>query len=470
MATGINGVELLRFCEMIAREKGIEKAEVLESIEQAMIVALRKRVEYPDDLTVSVDRTNGKIVAKEIDLDGNVLDVELADMGRIAAQTFKQIFVQKNREAERDNVYDKYISLKREIRSGTIQRMEGPNYVVNLGDAEAFFPRKEQVPTESYNVGERVRGLILDVRKQGQKVKIILSRTHPEFVKKLFSLEVPEVAERIIEIKAIVREAGFRSKVAVISYDSKVDAVGACVGVRGSRIKGIIDELNNEKIDIIRWNDSAEILITNALKPARVDSITLDYDRRRARVTVPDDQLSLSIGKRGQNVRLAARLCKWDLDIVTDTQEQDWRKRTLEKFQTVPQVDDLLAEALFNTGFDSLNDIKVSGPEALMKVPGITIDIAAGIIQHVEENPDQAEIIDDVVHADGAQRRTDNTYVEPGQEIETAEEQAEAAGSADGKPVADAAPAKSNDPFARAAEYAEQMETERRDNQLGDEA
>ncbi|MHC4839555.1 MAG: NusA N-terminal domain-containing protein, partial [Planctomycetota bacterium] len=222
MATGINGVELLRFCEMIAREKGIEKAEVLESIEQAMIVALRKRVEYPDDLTVSVDRTNGKIIATEVDLDGNVLDVELDDMGRIAAQTFKQIFVQKNREAERDNVYDKYINLKREIRSGTIQRMEGPNYVVNLGDAEAFFPRKEQVPTESYNVGERVRGLILDVRKQGQKVKIILSRTHPEFVKKLFSLEVPEVAERIIEIKAIVREAGFRSKVAVASYDSKV--------------------------------------------------------------------------------------------------------------------------------------------------------------------------------------------------------------------------------------------------------
>ncbi|MEE9311269.1 MAG: transcription termination factor NusA [Planctomycetota bacterium] len=463
--TGINGVELLRFCEMIAREKGIEKSEVLESIEQAMMVALRKRVEYPDDLTVSVDRNNGKIIAKEIDLDGNVLDVEIADMGRIAAQTFKQIFVQKNREAERDNVFDKYIGLKREIRSGTIQRMEGPNYVVNLGDCEAFFPRKEQVPTESYNVGERVRGLILDVRKQGQKVKIILSRTHPEFVKKLFSLEVPEVAERIIEIKAIVREAGFRSKVAVQSYDSKVDAVGACVGVRGSRIKGIIDELNNEKIDIIRWNESAEILITNSLKPARVDSITLDYDKRRARVTVPDDQLSLSIGKRGQNVRLAARLCKWDLDIVTDTQEQDWRKRTLTKFQTVPQVDDLLAEALFNTGFDSLNDIKVSGPEALMKVPGITIDIAAGIIQFVEENPEEAEVIDDVVHADGAQRRTDNTYVEPGQELEPAGSVDPLEASADGESKS-VAP-KSDDPFARAAEYAEQMEIERRDNPLG---
>ncbi|MCA8910184.1 MAG: transcription termination/antitermination protein NusA [Planctomycetes bacterium] len=446
---GVNSAELLRFVEMIARDKGIEKSEVLGAIEQAMIVALRKRVENPDTLEVAVDPTNGNITAKETDLDGNTFDVQLDDMGRIAAQTFKQIFVQKNREAERDNIYEKYIGLKREIRSGTIQRMEGPNYLVNLGDAEAFFPRKEQVPTESYQVGERVRGLILDVRKQGQKVKIILSRTHPEFVKKLFELEVPEVAERIIEIKAIVREPGFRSKVAVASYDPKVDAVGACVGVRGSRIKGIIDELNNEKIDIIRWNESAEILITNALKPARVNSITLDYDNRRARVVVPDDQLSLSIGKRGQNVRLAARLCKWDLDIVTETQEQDWRKRTLEKFQTFESVDDLLAESLFNSGFDSFADILAAGPEALMKVPGITIDIAAQIIQYCQENPEPAETIEDVVHADGAQRRSDNTFVEPGQEPEEEEGPRE--------PGAEPAkPAGPIDPFSRAAEYAAQ--------------
>ncbi|MCA8914652.1 MAG: transcription termination factor NusA [Planctomycetes bacterium] len=446
---GVNGAELLRFVEMIARDKGIEKSEVLAAIEQAMIVALRKRVENPDTLVVSVDPNNGNIIARETDLDDNTYDVKIDDMGRIAAQTFKQIFVQKNREAERDNIFEKYIGLKREIRSGTIQRMEGPNYLVNLGDAECFFPRKEQVPTESYQVGERVRGLILDVRKQGQKVKIILSRTHPEFVKKLFDLEVPEVAERIIEIKAIVREPGFRSKVAVASYDPKVDAVGACVGVRGSRIKGIIDELNNEKIDIIRWNESAEILITNALKPARVDSITLDYDNRRARVVVPDDQLSLSIGKRGQNVRLAARLCKWDLDIVTVTQEQDWRKRTLAKFQQIELVDDMLAESLFNSGFDSFADILAAGPEALMKVPGITIDIAAQIIQYCTESPEPPEEITDVVHADGAQRRADNTYVEPGQELEEED-----------KPVDGAEPppkpAGPIDPFSRAAEYAAQ--------------
>jgi N utilization substance protein A len=457
--SGVNGVEMLRFVEMIAREKGIEKSEVLAAIEQAMIVALRKRVENPDTLVVTVDPNNGEIIAKETDLDGVTTDVQLADMGRIAAQTFKQIFVQKNREAERDNVYEKYIHLKREIRSGTIQRGEGPNYVVNLGDAEAFYPRKEQVPTESYNIGERVRGLILDVRKQGQKVKIILSRTHPEFVKKLFDLEVPEVGERIIEIKAIVREPGFRSKVAVASYDPKVDAVGACVGVRGSRIKGIIDELNNEKIDIIRWNESAEILITNALKPARVDSITLDYDNRRARVVVPDDQLSLSIGKRGQNVRLAARLCKWDLDIVTVTQEQDWRKRTLEKFRATPGVDELLAEALFNSGFDSFADILAAGPEALMKVPGISIEAAAQIIQHVTANPEPPEEITDVVHADGAQRKADNTFVEPGQDPEEDQGEEGAPGQPPKAPV---------DPFARAAEYAAQatkMEAMRRDDE-----
>jgi N utilization substance protein A len=267
-------------------------------------------------------------------------------------------------------------------------------------------------------VGDRVRGLVLDVKKQGQKVKIILTRTHPDFVKKLFELEVPEVSERIIEIKAIVREPGYRSKVAVVSYDSKVDAVGACVGVRGSRIKGIIDELNNEKIDIIRWNESAEVLITNALKPARVDSITLDYDTRRARVVVPDDQLSLSIGKRGQNVRLAARLCKWDIDIVTVSQEKDWKTRTLTKFKLIEGIDEMLSESLFNSGFDSFADMASAGPEALMKVPGVSLDIAANIIKHVSANPDPAETISDVVHADGAQRRPDNTFVEPGQELE----------------------------------------------------
>ncbi len=419
--SAINGTELVRFIEMIARDKNIDKEIVFDSIEQALIVALRKRVENPDGLLVKVNRQTGDITAKETDFDGNVTDVKVEELGRIAAQTFKQIFVQKNREAERDNLYEKYSAHRREIRSGVIQRMEGPNYVVNLGDAEAFFPRKEQVPTESYNVGDRVRGLILDVKKQGQKVKIILSRTHPDFVKKLFDLEVPEVGERIIEIKAIVREPGYRSKVAVASYDAKVDAVGACVGVRGQRIKGIIDELNNEKIDIIRWNESAEVLITNALKPARVDSITLDYDTRRARVVVPDDQLSLSIGKRGQNVRLAARLCKWDIDIVTVTQEKDWKQRTLAKFRNIPGVDEMLSESLFNSGFDSFADILSAGPEALLKVPGVNIDVAANIIQHVTANPEPAETIVDVVHADGAQRREDNTFVEPGQDIEEEE-------------------------------------------------
>ena len=418
MAMDINGPELLRFIEMIARDKGIDKDIVFSSLEQAMIVALRKRVENPDGLEVKVDRLNGNIIAKETDFDGVTQDVKIDELGRIAAQTFKQIFVQKNREAERDNLFDKYTGNRREIRSGTIQRMEGPNYVVNLGDAEAFFPRKEQVPTESYNVGDRVRGLVLDVKKQGQKVKIILSRTHPDFVKKLFELEVPEVSDRIIEIKAIVREPGYRSKVAVVSYDSKVDAVGACVGVRGSRIKGIIDELNNEKIDIIRWNESAEVLITNALKPARVDSITLDYDARRARVVVPDDQLSLSIGKRGQNVRLAARLCKWDIDIVTVSQEKDWKTRTLTKFKMIEGIDDMLAESLFNSGFDSFADMASAGPEALMKVAGVSLDIAANILKHVQDKPEPAETISDVVHADGAQRRADNTFVEPGQELE----------------------------------------------------
>jgi N utilization substance protein A len=223
--------------------------------------------------------------------------------------------IQKIREAERDAISHDFTDRVHTVVTGTVQRIEGPNIIVNLSKTEGFLPRSEQIYNESYHVGERLRALVLEVRAVGTRIRVVLSRSHPEFVRRLFELEVPEVAEGLVEIKAIAREAGYRTKIAVNSLDARVDCVGACVGVQGSRIKAIVDELNGEKIDIVRWGDQMDSLIANTLKPAEIESIDLDRDKRHALVIVPEDQLSLAIGKRGQNVRLAAKLTGWDIDI-----------------------------------------------------------------------------------------------------------------------------------------------------------
>ena len=238
-------------------------------------------------------------------------------MGRIGAQTVKQVMIQLIRQDERGSIYEEYKDRVGTIVTGTIARFEGGTMIVNLGRVEGIMPRSEQIPGEKHQVGERIQALIMEVRDTPSAVKIILSRSHPELIRRLFEREVPEVGERTIEIKALAREPGHRTKIAVSSIDSKVDAVGACVGVRGSRIKNIVDELGGEKIDIVRWNESSQILIGNALKPAEVTEVALCFELGRATVVVNDDQLSLAIGKRGQNVRLAARLTGWDIDILT---------------------------------------------------------------------------------------------------------------------------------------------------------
>ena len=240
-----------------------------------------------------------------------------AELGRIAAQTAKQVIIQKIREAERDSLFDEFEDQRGDLVTGTVQRFEGGAVIVNLGKTDAILPRSEQIPGESYHPNERIRAIILDVRKVGQRVKIILSRTHPDFVRRLFELEIPEIADQIIAIRALAREAGYRSKVAVTSIDTKVDAVGACVGVRGTRIKNIVDELGGERIDIVRWNESLQVLIPNALQPAEIDEVMLCHLLGRAIVLVRDDQLSLAIGRRGQNVRLASKLVGWDIEIMT---------------------------------------------------------------------------------------------------------------------------------------------------------
>ena len=311
--------ELIRIVDGIARDKGIEREQIYADIEQAIASGFRKHFDTEDtsEFQVHLDRMTGQITATR---NGEPLDLKV--VGRIGAQTVKQVIIQLIRADERGSIYEEFKDRVGTIVTGTVARFEGSTMKVNLGRAEGTMPRGEQIPGETHEVGERIQALILEVRDTPSEVKIILSRSHPEFIRRLFEREVPEVGDRTIELKALAREPGHRTKIAVSSIDSKVDAVGACVGVRGSRIKNIVDELGGEKIDIVRWNESSQILISNALKPAEVAEVALCFELGRATVVVNEDQLSLAIGKRGQNVRLAARLTGWDVDILTPKEFQ----------------------------------------------------------------------------------------------------------------------------------------------------
>jgi N utilization substance protein A len=372
--------ELLRIVESISRDKNIDKETVLEDLEAAMLSAIRKAHLATDEVLVKIDRATGDITATI-----NGAPMHIRDLGRIAAQTAKQVMIQRIREAERDSIYEEYLDRKGQIVTGRVARFEGGSLIVDLGRVEAVLPKSEQIPGESHQVDERVRCLILDVREQPSQVKIILSRTHPDFIRAMFELEVPEVAEKIIEIKALAREAGYRTKVAVNSLDTKVDAVGACVGIRGSRIKNIVDELGGEKIDIVRWNDSSKILIANALKPAEVAEISLGFELGRATVVVTDDQLSLAIGKRGQNVRLAARLTGWDVDILTPV-EFNAGLDTLEKaIREVPGVDSTVVDQIVAMGMVNVLDVEEVGPDPLVNELGMERELAQKIVVRCAE-------------------------------------------------------------------------------------
>ncbi|MFQ5843472.1 MAG: transcription termination factor NusA [Planctomycetota bacterium] len=329
---------MLRIVDVIHREKDIDRESLLEGIEVALLTAARRQYGMEGEVAVRIDRRTGAITAYQETPEGQV-PIPL-DLGRIAAQTAKQVIIQKIREAERDVVFDEYESRLNQIVTGNVQRFEGGTIIINLGRTEAILPKNEQVRGEAYRVGDRIRAYVLDIRKLGQKVKIVLSRSHPDFIRKLFELEVPELAEGLIEVKGLVREAGYKTKMAVQSLDSKIDGIGACVGVRGTRIRNVIDELNGEKIDIIRWSDESSELIGNALKPAQVNAITLDSENMRAKVLVDDDQLSLAIGRRGQNVRLAAKLCKWDISILTESEYEEGPDKLEESPDRIGRFDD----------------------------------------------------------------------------------------------------------------------------------
>jgi N utilization substance protein A len=386
--------------DVMHHEKNIAKEIIFVGIEDALRLATEKHYGDEEGISVTIDRETGDITA----LRGQeVIDPTL--LGRIAAQSAKQLMIQKIREAECNAVYEEYINKKGELMHGTIQRHEGGAAIVSLGKSEAILPRGEQIPGETHHPGERIKAVILDVRKVGQRVKIILSRTHPDFVRRLFENEIPEISERTIEIKALSREAGYRAKIAVSSIDLKVDSVGACVGVRGSRIRNIVDELGGERIDIVRWNDSLQVMIPNALQPATIEEVFLYPRLGRAIVLVKEDQLSLAIGRRGQNVRLASKLVGWDIEIMTHDELNEGIEKAEGWFSQLPGVTTELVEALIEEGFLSYDDLTCLEPAQLAELAGVNEEQAEEMIAFAEEGSVRVEEEAKVTRAAEAEAR-----------------------------------------------------------------
>ncbi|HVA35553.1 MAG TPA: transcription termination factor NusA [Stellaceae bacterium] len=405
-------LELLQVADTVARDKGIDRDEVLQAMEQAIQKAGRSKFGQEYDIRAEIDRKSGEIrlmrfrevadpvvneatqiplaAAKKINPEAEVGDfltdpLPPIDFGRIAAQTAKQVIVQKVRDAERQRQYNEFKDRVGEIVNGLVKRVEFGNIVVDLGRAEAILRRDELLPRESFRQGERVRAYIYDVRQEVRGPQIFLSRTHPQFMAKLFAQEVPEIYDSIIEIRAVARDPGSRAKIAVISNDSGIDPVGACVGMRGSRVQAVVAELQGEKIDIIPWSQDPATFVVNALAPAEVAKVVMDEEQRRIEVVVPDDQLSLAIGRRGQNVRLASQLTGWDIDILTEAEESERRQeefRTRTKlFIEALDVDDVIAHLLVTEGFTSVEDIAFVPVNELSGIEGFEEEVAKELQQ-----------------------------------------------------------------------------------------
>lgn len=391
--------DLLRYIDSIARDKNIDKESIFQDLESAMVSAVRKHfgASAESDITVHIDRKSGEITAFK---DGSAIEIQR--LGRIPAQTARQVMIQKIRADERESIYAEYVQRKGEIVNGTVGRFEGGVLVVNLNNrVEAILPKSEQISGETHHPGERIRAMILEVRDASSQIKIVLSRTHPDFIRRLFELEVPEVSEGIIEIKALAREAGYRTKIAVDSTDDKVDPVGACVGVRGSRIKNIVDELGGEKIDIVPWSDSSQVFIANALRPAKVSEIAICFELGRATVVVAEDQLSLAIGKHGQNVRLAARLTGWDIDILTPPEYNREVERLSACISQIEGMDDSFVDKLLALGVISVLDLEEVGPEPLVEELKVTEEQALRIVRAAEAAAKEAAAEEKMTQAEG---------------------------------------------------------------------
>lgn len=385
------GKAILDLVEKMHEEKKISRDIIFGGIESAIQLAAERHFGLEEGVLVMIDRATGEISAKVTTPEGEAKDIDPVTLGRIAAQSAKQVMIQKIREAESDTVFNEFSGTKGDLIQGQITRLDAGTAIVALGKSEALLPRSEQIPGETHHLGERVKAVIIEVRKAGQRVKIILSRCHPDFVKALFEDEIPEIDDRTIDIRAVSREAGYRTKLAVSSIDSKVDCVGACVGVRGSRIKNIIEELNGERIDIVRWNDSLQVLIPNALSPAQISEVFTYQRLGRALVLVTEDQLSRAIGRRGQNVRLASKLVGWDIEIMTHEELAEGLERAERWFAQLPNVSDEHVQAMIGEGFLSYNDLTfIDGPD-LASFTGLPEEQAEEVIAYAEEYADHME-------------------------------------------------------------------------------
>jgi N utilization substance protein A len=382
----VMGQELLAIIEQIEREKGISKEVLIEAVETALLSAARKVIDIkPDEeLRIELDQNTGKFRAFK-----NNQEITSIDFGRIAASTARQVIIQKIREAEKEVIFNEFQGRVGEIVSGTVYRFDKGNIIVDLlGKAEGILLKREQSPHEEFRQGQRIRAYVVEVKKDARRPQIILSRTHPNLVKKLFELEVPEIYEGIVEIKSIARQASERTKIAVWSKNEKVDSVGPCVGMRGNRVRNIVNELNGEKIDIVRYNDDIREYIKASLAPAQITEIKLDKDNRKAEVIVADDQLSLAIGKHGQNVRLASKLIGWELDIRTKEMvaKEAEKEKAEEKISLaqLPGVGEKTLTHLKESGINTLEDILKVSPKDLVKIKGIGKKKAEKLIEEAK--------------------------------------------------------------------------------------
>ncbi|MFT9258473.1 MAG: transcription termination factor NusA [Acetobacter sp.] len=415
MDTSVSRPELLLVADAVSREKGIEREEVLEAMEQAIQKAGRAKYGHEKDIRATIDRRSGEVrlsrwteVVEQVENEDTQIAWAIAqrfrpeikageylidplppiDFGRIAAQTAKQVIVQRVREYERKRQYNEFKDRVGEIVNGTVKRTEYGNLLVEIGSAEALLRRDELIPRETFRNSDRVRAYIYDVRDEPRGPQIFLSRTHPAFLAKLFAQEVPEIYDGIIEIKAVARDPGSRAKMAVISRDASIDPVGACVGMRGSRVQAVVAELQGEKIDIIPWSPQAATFVVNALAPAEVSKVVMDEDAGRVEVVVPDDQLSLAIGRRGQNVRLASQLTRWDIDILTEAEEserrqEEFRRRTAQ-FVEALDVDDVIASLLVTEGFHNIEELAYADPDELNTIEGFDESVVGELMQRAE--------------------------------------------------------------------------------------
>ena len=411
--------DLKRIIEQISRDKGIERHLLVEAIEEAVRSAARKKfgsrrdmeVQYNDELgeveifqfrnvveKVEDEQTEVSLEeARTLDPDAQMDDElgtkmeNIADLGRIAAQSAKQVIIQKMKDAELDVIYDMYKDRKGDVVNGIVQRFERGNMIINLGRTDAILPHSEQIPKRSFRQGDRIRALLLDVRQSSREQQLVLSRTNNTFLEKLFEMEVPEIAEGIVKILGVSREPGFRAKIAVSSRESDVDPVGACVGMKGSRVQNVVQELQGERIDIVPWSPDPAKFVSNAMAPAEVSMVIVDEDKRSLMVVVPDDQLSLAIGRQGQNVRLASKLLDWKIDVKSESRYAKLEEDGYKSLLNIEGVNEALADILYDGGFASASELKDVSAADLEELKGIELEQAEELVAAAARYLESAE-------------------------------------------------------------------------------